>query len=292
MTVNQIQYFLEVANTLNFSEAARLLYMTQPALGRQITALESELNMQLFYRSTHGLKLTPSGLYLANKWTQLMEGLDASILHAHQINRGYDSELKIGILEGVNASLFLGEPLSIFEKSFPNVKLCLKRYGFRELRKKLNEKKLDVILTYSMDIVGMPDIDFVNLGSLTPAWAVPISNPIAQKDQVSFLDFKDQELVITNEEDAPFGKETIIKSCLKYGGFYPLFFEVGSVEETILYVEMCNKCAILNMELLIAKSDKVKMFPTGENVDFFYAMAWKNDNTNIGLQLFQTIIKK
>ena len=46
------------------------------------------------------------------------------------------------------------------------------------------------------------------------------------------------------------------------------------------------------MELLIAKSDKVKMFPTGENVDFFYAMAWKNDNTNIGLQLFQTIIKK
>ena len=63
MTFNHIYYFLECAKCLNFSEAARNLFMTQPALGRQITALEKELNMQLFFRSTHGMKLTPAGKF-------------------------------------------------------------------------------------------------------------------------------------------------------------------------------------------------------------------------------------
>ena len=68
MTYNQIRYFLKVAEELNFLKAAEKLYMTQPALGRQITALEKELNLQLLIRSTHGMKLTPAGKYFQKEW--------------------------------------------------------------------------------------------------------------------------------------------------------------------------------------------------------------------------------
>ncbi|MCI6018900.1 MAG: LysR family transcriptional regulator [Clostridiales bacterium] len=44
----QIKYFLTAARCMNFTEAAKQLYITQPALSQQITAIESELNMQLF----------------------------------------------------------------------------------------------------------------------------------------------------------------------------------------------------------------------------------------------------
>ena len=48
MTFTQINYFIQVARCLNFTEAAARLYVTQPTLSRQITAIETELNMQLF----------------------------------------------------------------------------------------------------------------------------------------------------------------------------------------------------------------------------------------------------
>ena len=64
MTLTQIKYFIEVAKCLNFSEAAEHLFITQPALSRQITAIETELNMQLFIRGSKKLSLTPSGQLL------------------------------------------------------------------------------------------------------------------------------------------------------------------------------------------------------------------------------------
>ncbi len=50
MNTTQIKYFLAVARTLNFTEAAKKLYISQPALSKQINVLEKELNMLLFIR--------------------------------------------------------------------------------------------------------------------------------------------------------------------------------------------------------------------------------------------------
>jgi Transcriptional regulator len=51
MNTLQIKYFLTAARCLNFTEAAKQLYISQPALSQQILALEKELNMQLFIRA-------------------------------------------------------------------------------------------------------------------------------------------------------------------------------------------------------------------------------------------------
>ena len=57
----QIKYFLTAARTLNFTEAAAQLYISQPALSQQISALEKELNMQLFIRSKKKSVSDPCG---------------------------------------------------------------------------------------------------------------------------------------------------------------------------------------------------------------------------------------
>ena len=67
MTMNQLKYFLAVARCLSFTEAARSLFMTQPALSRQIKAMETELGTPLFVREKKTLKLTPGGSALYNK---------------------------------------------------------------------------------------------------------------------------------------------------------------------------------------------------------------------------------
>lgn len=60
MTITQIKYFITTAKCLNFTKAASQLYITQPALSRQIAAIEAELNMQLFVRNNRTVKLTPA----------------------------------------------------------------------------------------------------------------------------------------------------------------------------------------------------------------------------------------
>lgn len=58
MELRQLKYFVKAAETLNFSEAARLLYVTQSTLSQQIRQLEQELDTMLFDRDSHNVRLT------------------------------------------------------------------------------------------------------------------------------------------------------------------------------------------------------------------------------------------
>ena len=62
MHTAQLRCFLTVADTLNFARAAERLHITQPAVTQQIKALEKELGVRLFHRSTHSVRLTEEGL--------------------------------------------------------------------------------------------------------------------------------------------------------------------------------------------------------------------------------------
>ena len=61
MEFRQLKYFAKAAETLNFSEAAKALCVTQSTLSQQIKFLEQELGTQLFQRNSHAVFLTESG---------------------------------------------------------------------------------------------------------------------------------------------------------------------------------------------------------------------------------------
>lgn len=61
MNTTQLECFMEVANFLNFSRAAERLQITQPAVSHQISTLEDELGVKLFYRTSKTVRLTPEG---------------------------------------------------------------------------------------------------------------------------------------------------------------------------------------------------------------------------------------
>lgn len=62
--VRELRYFATVAEELHFTRAAELLYVSQPALSKQIRALERQLGAELFHRGPRGVTLTEAGTAL------------------------------------------------------------------------------------------------------------------------------------------------------------------------------------------------------------------------------------
>lgn len=84
MTLRQLEYFMVVAQELSFSNAAKKLFVTQPALSRSISSLESELGVALFIRRHPALSLTPAGKVFASELPRLNSELKQIIRATRQ----------------------------------------------------------------------------------------------------------------------------------------------------------------------------------------------------------------
>lgn len=79
LELRHLRAFICVAEELNFSRAANRLFLSQPALSRQIRALERLIGCELLRRSTHNVDLTPAGEALLDPARQILHDLDAAV---------------------------------------------------------------------------------------------------------------------------------------------------------------------------------------------------------------------
>ena len=79
MNLKQLEYFVQVAELGSFSKAAGVLEVAQPALSRQIRALETELKQQLFARNGRGVALTDAGKRLFDHSVAVLDTYNGSV---------------------------------------------------------------------------------------------------------------------------------------------------------------------------------------------------------------------
>ena len=92
----RLRVFLTVARELHFSRAARQLHISQPALSQQVRALERDLRVELFVRTSRQVELTPAGRALADAAPRALHELDRAIETARQAAVGSFGRLVIG----------------------------------------------------------------------------------------------------------------------------------------------------------------------------------------------------
>lgn len=146
MELRQLKSFIKVAETLNFSEAAKMLFMTQSALSQNIKQLEDELKVQLFYRNSHEVVITEAGNELLPYARSVIQQSDNCISRMNDLN-----ELKCGVLNiGVTHSFsrISDATLSEFIKVYPNIKLNIVYKTMDELIDLLIRRDLDFVLSY------------------------------------------------------------------------------------------------------------------------------------------------
>ncbi|MGN5290925.1 LysR substrate-binding domain-containing protein [Aeromonas sp. 11P] len=94
--LRQLQAFVTLADTANYREAASRLFITQPALTKQIQGLEQALGCTLFKRGRHGAELTALGAQLLTQASALVEHGREFESHALAVASGVAGRLKIG----------------------------------------------------------------------------------------------------------------------------------------------------------------------------------------------------
>ena len=99
MELRHLRYFVAVAEEGNFNRAALRLRVAQPALSRQVHALECELGAQLFERLPRGVKLTPAGAALLTDAAAILSDVDIATQNVKRIAAAAAGFLRIGANE-------------------------------------------------------------------------------------------------------------------------------------------------------------------------------------------------
>lgn len=189
MTNHQMQYFIVAAQTLNFTTAAERLYMTQPALSRQIAALENELGVELFRRSHNVVELTDVGKYFYDRILSIHEELGKLIQEIHDLDQGIEGRLRIGLLEDQTLSPKLTAAIQRILTQYPHISFDIRRYNYCSLIDRLNDRSIDIFQASLYD--GLSD---------GPYSLLPLSQePMYLAYNPNFLTF-DQDSVKDNEE--------------------------------------------------------------------------------------------
>lgn len=290
MTFNQIKYFVTVAECLSFTEAAKCLFITQPALSRQINAMEEELGTRLFIREKKRLKLTPGGSVLYNRLPKVLSDYAEAVEDA---NSGYEGELRIGFLDIYDISELFDDVIREFREAYEQIAMSLERFALGELPARLAAGDLDLILTYGFSLYDKPDLVTVNVQKFDSCIMLNRNHPLAPQETVALAELKDERFIQLGPKASEEGFRYITNLCARCG-IHPDFLLVEKMEDVMLWVQTGNGVAITSDRTIEGQNPHVVLrnidMPEAKNHNI--TIAWRKNNYNPAIAIFMEMLEK
>ncbi|WP_158938637.1 LysR family transcriptional regulator [Burkholderia sp. S171] len=166
-SISAINVFVQVAETRSFVAAGRLLGVSASAIGKRVSALEDQLGVRLFHRSTRSVALTAEGALFLERSRRILAEVEAAQAELSQIDRSPRGRLRISL--PLVAEPFLSV-IAQFKQAYPDVDLDLE---FTDRRVDVIEEGFDAVIrsgdapdsrlttrrlgSFRMLLVGSPD---------------------------------------------------------------------------------------------------------------------------------------
>jgi DNA-binding transcriptional LysR family regulator len=123
--LRQLRYFVEVAETLSFTQAAQRLHISQPPLSQQIQSLEADLGVRLLDRNRRRVALTEPGRLFLIEAKAILARAESARTVVSEAAAGFTGQLKLAYAVSVSFHPALPETLLRFSHEAPNVSLHL-----------------------------------------------------------------------------------------------------------------------------------------------------------------------
>jgi len=188
LDLRKVRYFVAVADTLHFGRAAEQLHIAQPALSRQIRALEQDLGAALFTRDSHGVVLTDAGTQLLTDAAPLLASADAARRRVTAAARG-DQRLMVGFRAGIAVTPAIQQ----FATRHPDVRVDVQRIEADEQAGMLLDGRIDIgYVRLPIDEAGLRVVPLYT----EPRVAVlPTGHRLAGKEEVTEADLAGEPLL-------------------------------------------------------------------------------------------------
>jgi LysR family nitrogen assimilation transcriptional regulator len=148
MDLKQLEYFVHVAEFGSFTLSSRFLRVAQPALSRQVRALEVELRQTLFQRNGRGVTLTEAGKRLLEHARGILQQVQRARLDLEQQRGAVTGRLVIGLPPSVSRTL-TGPLVRAFRERFPQASFGVVEGLSDHLMEWLAVGRVDFALVYS-----------------------------------------------------------------------------------------------------------------------------------------------
>ncbi|MER7175959.1 LysR family transcriptional regulator [Streptomyces mesophilus] len=221
MELRQLRYALAVAETRNFTRAARQCYVAQSALSHQIGSLERELGVQLFARTSRRVELTPAGEAFLVRAKQCVEAAELAAAEAAAAVGEVRGSLKIGIIPTV-AAVDIPTVLQRYRERYPQVKVSLHVGSSDAMSAQVTAGELDVAF------LGLPasrepqGVETRELAREKLVAVVALDHPLADQSKVTL-----RRLAESPFADFPVGSQGRSQSDLA--------FEAAELEREVAY---------------------------------------------------------
>lgn len=284
MDFNQINCFISVARTLNFSEAARQNFVSQSTVSRYISELEKEFGVKLFARNHRDVMLTNEGKVLLPYAIEITESLHKAKSVIDRMHNG--GEGKISIVFDVVAGAFAQNCIKAFAKRYPDIAVEIAEANSNENI----DNTYDFYFTLRDMLPENEEMESVITHKDTLMLVVPKDFNMHDK---SVEKMQDERFILLSENVSPILYMEIM-DIFRTCHFSPSIISYDSVKALMVAVGAGLGVTVLPEELLKMQAYKdVKVIDIDDiETDITYAMAYKKEASNPATQLFLDIVKE
>jgi LysR family hydrogen peroxide-inducible transcriptional activator len=279
LTLKQLEYFVCLADELNFRRAASILGVSQPSLSAQISSLEASLQISLFERSRTGTFLSPQGKLCLDSARAAVTAAKVFAETAEAAVRGPSMTYRIGVPPTLGPYL-LPYLLPRLHDKWPSLKLYVREAVTTELEKELIDGKFDLILL-PLPILSA-ELSVEPLFTEPLKFVVPIDHELANKKEIVPEDISEQP-VLTLEEHHHFHYQ-VQQICEQFGARILRDFEGTSLDTLRQMVVMGLGAAFLPglyVHSELHRPEALKVFEFAQApIRREHALVWRNTAAN------------
>ena len=274
--------FVAVAEELHFGRAAERLHMAQPPLSQQIRALEKQLGVQLFERSTRSTRLTPAGEAFLPHARQILEDVDLARRAATAGGSGEIGRVSIGFA-GASSHAAIPKLTRAVRAAHPGIALRLEGQTYAGTA-------LARVAARELDL-GFVRLPALRKGVRTRVFelerlvaALPTDHRLAREKDIAVADLADEPFVTFPGAQGSSVRDHLVRTAMN-AGFTPRIVQEAPDSYTILALVAAGVGVTLTVSSVqhIRQSGMVYRELRGDVPVLGSALAWREDNASTAL---------
>lgn len=292
LDLRQLRYFIAVAEQGSISAAAIKVHIAQPALTRQIHALEEGLGTPLFHRTTRGVVLTDAGEILLTDARRLVDDAEAARERSKRAGRGEIGHLSVALPVVQTLAPMTAEMLRKYREEVPGVSITLRHLLSAEQTALLSSGRLDVgvLLVRPTDD---PLFRGIHIFSEKMLLAYPAAWQWEKGRPQSLRDLNDLDFVWLHRNEAPAWHDKLIH-CFYDAGFIPNASILGGDAAAMLTLVSAGMgCTVLPESVKrIAPTTVAFMEIPDLKMTQHWELVWRADNRSSSLMRFIDVVTR